>query len=56
MPGELANAEAAAKDLRAQFSEYRSVQHVSVDDNKLLPVVLARLPIICITLLEATFT
>ena len=52
---ELANTKAAAKDLRAQVSEHRSVQHVSVDDNKPLPVVLARLPI-GITLLELTFT
>lgn len=43
VPEELANTKAAAKDLRAQVSEYRSVQHVSVDSNKLLPVVLARL-------------
>ena len=55
VPEELANTKAAAKDLRAQVSEYRSVQHVSVDDNKLLPVVLARLPI-GITLPELTFT
>jgi len=54
VPEELANTKAAAKDLR-QVTEYRSVQHVSVDDNKLLPVVLARLPI-GITLPELTFT
>ncbi|QNR96241.1 hypothetical protein ICJ04_11905 [Stenotrophomonas sp. 169] len=42
---ELANTNSAAKDFRAEVSEYRSVQHVSVHDNKLLRAVLARLPI-----------
>ena len=45
VPEALANTNAAAKDFRAEVSEYRSVQHVSVDDNKPLPVVTARLPI-----------
>lgn len=45
VPEELANTKAAAKDLRSQVTEYRSAQHISVDDEQLLPVLLSRLPI-----------
>jgi integrase len=55
VPEELANTKAAAKDLRSQVSEYRSAQHISVDDEQLLPVLLSRLPI-GITLPQLTFT
>lgn len=47
--------ELPAKALRSQVREYQSAQHISVDDSKLLPVVLSRLPI-GITLPELTFT
>ncbi len=55
VPEELANTKAAAKDLRSQVSEYRGAQHISVDDEQLLPVLLSRLPI-GITLPQLTFT
>ncbi|MBO2880321.1 hypothetical protein [Stenotrophomonas maltophilia] len=55
VPEELASTKAAAKDLRSQVSEYRSAQHISVDDEQLLPVLLSRLPI-GITLPQLTFT
>ena len=55
VPPELADTKAAAKDLRSQVSEYRSAQHISVDDAKLLPVVLSRLPI-DLALPQLTFT
>lgn len=55
VPEELANTKAAAKDLRSQVTEYRSVQHISVDDEQLLPFLLSRLPI-GITLPQLTFT
>ncbi|WP_286075458.1 hypothetical protein [Stenotrophomonas sp. 59] len=55
VPEELANTKAAAKDLRSQVSEYRSAQHISVDDEQQLPVLLSRLPI-GITLPQLTFT
>lgn len=55
VPEELANTKAAAKDLRNQVTEYRSAQHISVDDAQLLPVLLSRLPI-GITLPQLTFT
>lgn len=55
VPEELANTKAAAKDLRSQVSEYRSAQHISIDDEQLLPVLLSRLPI-GITLPQLTFT
>ncbi|QXQ03956.1 hypothetical protein KX724_07650 [Stenotrophomonas indicatrix] len=54
VPEELANTKAAAKDLRSQVTEYRSAQHISVDDAQ-LPVLLSRLPI-GITLPQLTFT
>lgn len=55
VPEELTNTKAAAKDLRSQVSEYRSAQHISVDDEQLLPILLSRLPI-GITLPQLTFT
>nr|WP_313412860.1 tyrosine-type recombinase/integrase [Stenotrophomonas geniculata] len=54
VPEELTNTKAAAKDLRSQVSEYRGAQHISVDDEQLLPVLLSRLPI-GITLPQLTF-
>lgn len=55
VPPELVSDKAAAKDLRAQVDEYRSAQHISLDDAKLLPVLLSRLPV-DLTLPQLTFT
>lgn len=54
VPEEFAQPKSEAKLLRSRVAEYQSRQAVSVDDAKLLPVVLSRLPI-GITLAELTF-
>lgn len=55
VPEDMANNKAVAKGLRSQVTEYRSAQHISVDDEQLMPVLLSRLPI-GITLPQLTFT
>lgn len=55
VPEGLVNTKAVARDLRSQVNEYRGAQHISLDDEQLLPVLLSRLPI-GITLPQLTFT